>query len=186
MSKQKFFVDFDGTIVASTKAFTNTYNILYQDHPDFKPANYKNVSQYNFKCQCPLVENPLDIFEHELFFRDLEFINDNTFEVLEKLSNKYQLILATIGTPLNLAYKSLWLENKLPFIKDYILLRNNGCKMNKSVVNMDSSIFVDDIPSNLESSNADAKILFGKLYPWNSDWKDEHCLNWSVIEERFL
>jgi len=186
MSKPKFFLDFDGTIVNSTKSFANTYNILYQNFQEFKPADYTKLQQYNFRDICPLVNNPLDIFDHDLFFQYLEFINDNTYEVLEKLDRKYQVIVTTIGTPINLSKKSIWLSERLPFIKDYILLFNDGCKMDKSVVNMENGIFMDDVYSNLESSNARDKVLFGKLYDWNKNWQGEHLLTWSEIEDRFL
>ena len=44
------------------------------------------------KDQCPLVENVLDIFEHELFFKFARLINDNTYKILERLNRKYKLI----------------------------------------------------------------------------------------------
>ncbi len=186
MSRNIFFIDFDATIVDSVKQFCKVYNTLYQDHPEFKQADYHNVQQYNFKCSCPLVEKPLDIFQHHLFFKDLEFINHNTYEVLEKLNKKYQLKIASIGTPRNISFKAIWLEDNIPFIKDYVLMVNDGCKMNKSIINMENAIFLDDIPSNLKSSNAKIKFLFGKLYTWNKGWTGKHCFTWSDIEERFL
>ena len=186
MSKRKFFVDFDGTICNSTKSFANTYNILYQNHPEFKPSDYTKLQQYNFRDICPLINNPLDIFDHDLFFQYLEFINDNTYEVLEKLSKKYQLIIVTIGTPTNLSKKALFLEEKLSFIKDYVLLFNDGCKMQKDIVNMENGIFLDDVESNLRSSNARDKVLFGKRFEWNSGWEGKHLLTWSDIESEYL
>ena len=187
MSKQKLFVDFDITIVDSIKAFTDTYNILYGDHPNFVPADPNKITEYNFKCICPLIKHSEDIFKNKLFFFLLKFINENTYEVLEKLNKKYRLIVSTIGTSKNLSLKSKWLESNLPFIKDYILIKNQGCKMDKSLINMGKdSIFIDDIPSNLESSNAERKILFGKIYPWNENWQGEHCLTWKEIEQMLL
>jgi 5'(3')-deoxyribonucleotidase len=188
MNKPKFFVDFDLTIVDSIKQICKIYNILYQNHPEFKPADPNKIQQYNFKDVCPLLKTALDMFEHELFFKDLEFINHNTYEVLERLNNKYQLIVVSVGTPLNLAQKSDWLNDKLPFIKDYILLYNNGCKMDKSVVNMKGkgNIFLDDIPSNLESTNCENKYLFGKIYSWNLESQYDRCLTWNEVEKRFL
>lgn len=188
MGKPKLFVDFDGTLVNSTKAFSHAYNILYEDHPNFEPADYTKLSKYNFEDICPLVKNPLDIFENKLFFKDLEFINDNTYDVLERLNEKYQIIVVTVGTPLNLAYKALWLQENITFINDYVLLYNDGCVMNKSVVNMtgEGNVFLDDIPSNLLSVKCETKIMFGKVYPWSDGWNGDWCANWSDVEERFL
>ncbi|MCK9331017.1 MAG: hypothetical protein M0Q94_14170 [Candidatus Cloacimonetes bacterium] len=188
INKPKFFVDFDCTITDSIKAFSDTYNYRYRYHPEFKPADPNKIQRYNFEDICPLVKNALNIFEDELFFKYLKFINDNTYEVLRKLNEKYQLIICSIGTPENAAYKALYLKDKLPFIKDYILITNQNCKMDKGIVNMKDAIFMDDIPSNLISSSAKNKILFGKIYPWNKEGlnKYEHCLNWSEVEERYL
>jgi len=188
MSKPKMFLDCDSTITNSVLAYTDTYNILYANHPEFKLADPNKLQRYDLKDICPLVNNPLDIFDHDLFFKHLDFINDNTYEVLEKLNKKYQLIIVTIGTPINLSKKSLFLSERLPFIKDYVLLRNDGCKMNKSICNMKGkgNVFLDDIKSNLDSSNCETKILFGKRFDWNRNWIGSHCLTWSDIENRFL
>ena len=184
--KRKLFIDFDNTIIDTIQAYCDVYNELYCDYPNFQTAEAHLVNQYNMCDQCELVTNILDIFQHPLFFKFAEFINYNTYEVLEKLDNKYQLIICSIGIPKNLAYKALWLEKKIPFIKDYVLISNPVCKMNKSIVNMQDSVFLDDIPSNLDSSNADKKILFGKRYSWNNEWQGEWHANWSEVEERLL
>lgn len=189
MNKQKFFIDFDLTIVNSIKAYCDTYNFIYSKYPNFIPANPDAITSYNFKCICPLLQTEKDrykIWESKIFFYYIEFINENTYDVLKKLSKKYQLIITSIGTPKNISLKAKWLENKLPFIKDYILITNKDCKMDKSIVQMQDSIFLDDIPSNLESSNAKIKVLFGKIYPWNKGWQGEHCLTWKDVEEKFL
>lgn len=186
MNKQKLFTDFDLTIIDSIQAYVDVYNELYINHPNFKPADAELVNQYNMKDQCPLVDNPLDIFHHPLFFKFAEFINNNTYKVLEELNNKYQLIVCSIGTPKNISYKARWMEDNLPFIQDYVLITNPNCHMNKSIINMDGAIFLDDIPFNLDSSNAKRKILFGKKFSWNSEWNGEWCENWSEVEGKLL
>jgi 5'(3')-deoxyribonucleotidase len=189
MSKQKFFIDFDLTIVDSIKAFCDVYNAWYKYLPEFKPADPNKISSYDFKCICPLLENKEDklaIWSSSLFFDCVEFIDENTYDVLVNLNEKYQLIVCSIGTPKNIAQKAWFLKRKLPFIKDYVLLTNKDCEMNKSVVNMEEAIFLDDIPSNLESTNAETKVLFGKIYPWNKDWQGKYCLDWEDVGERFL
>lgn len=186
----KLFVDFDGTIIHTIQAYVDTYNELHCDHPNFKTAEAHLVNQYDMRDQCNLAENVLDIFEHELFFKFAELINHNTFEMLEKLSKKYKLIVCSIGTPKNLSYKALWLEKKIPFIKDYVLISNPTCKMSKSIVQMQNSLFIDDIPSNLISSNCNKedKYLFGKRYPWNDEslWKGNWCRDWTEVGEMLL
>lgn len=185
MSKQKLFVDFDLTIADSIKAFTDYYNCLYKTYPDFKPANPDKITSYDFKCICPLMPNSEKVFGKELFFNFLELMPD-AYGILKKLNDKYKIIIVSIGNPMNISKKILWIEKYLPFIKDCILITNEGCKMNKSVVNMKDSIFIDDIPSNLKSTNAERKILFGKIYPWNKGWEGEHIPNWKEIENKLL
>lgn len=192
MSKLKLFLDFDNCITNSLKAFVDTYNILYRFQPDFKPATY-DVKQYNLKDQCPLVNHVDDIFSNKKFFKNLRFINFNTKEVLKELSKDFDIIICTIGTPMNVALKSMWLSQNLPFVEQYCLVTNNyenrECVMNKSLVNMSgSTIFIDDMPDNLNSSNAKYKILFGKEYLWNKSDNPAHikCLDWSAVYDRCM
>ena len=187
MDKTKLFIDIDGTIINTIDAYCSVYNELYINHPKFKTAESTLVNQYNLKDHCPLVENVLRIFEQPLFFKFARLINDNTYEVLEKLNKKYKPIICSIGTPRNIALKAIWLEEKLPFIKDYVLITKSDCKIGKGIVNMEGSVFLDDLPENLVSSNANKKLLFGEIYPWNLGWDSrEHCLDWSEVEDRLL
>jgi 5'(3')-deoxyribonucleotidase len=63
---------------------------------------------------------------------------------------------------------------------------NEGCKMDKSIVNMEGAILIDDHTGNLETSNADMKISFGKRYSWNEDWKGIICQTWKEVETLIL
>ncbi|MFA5559535.1 MAG: hypothetical protein WDA59_08840 [Methanofastidiosum sp.] len=189
MYKQSLFIDYDLTIVNSIKAFCNVYNIWYKNHPNFIPANPNAITSYDFKCICPLLqdkEEKLAIWGSKLFFDLVEFMDNDTYPILKALNEKYKVIVCSIGIPSNIAYKAQWLEFKLKFINDYILIADKNCTMNKSMVNMENAIFLDDIVSNLESSNASKKVLFGKIYPWNKKWDGEKCLNWKEVGEKFL
>jgi len=188
--KKKLFLDFDSTIANSILSFTEFYNLVFKNEKNFKKAIADNCNQWDLKDICPLVNNPMDVFSSKLFFEQLTFM-DNAKEVLLKLSEQYELIICSIGTYDNISLKSLWIEKHLPFIKNSILIVNEGCKMNKSMVdmNIDNSIFIDDHESNLYSSNCDFKICFGKEYPWNSKWIAEgnkHCIDWLEVEKMLL
>ena len=190
MSKRKLFLDADNTITDSIKAFCESYNILYKDRPNFIPARWWEVQKWNFSDECPLLRNDdkkvNEIFESELFFKNLDFINGNTKEIIEKLCNKYEVVLVTIGTLRNIALKSMWLKENLPCIKEYIFLVNDGCKMDKSIVDMEGAIFMDDVSSNLNSSNAAIKICVGEEYSWNDDWDGLKLVNWTDIGDWLL
>ena len=190
-SKTKLFLDMDNSLTNSTKSFCESYNILYKYHKDFKPANWEEVNEWNFGDQCPILKSEtdvLEIFETPIFFKLLKLINENTYEVTRELNEKYYVIIVSIGTPINLSRKTLYLQETLPFIKDYALLYNNGIKMNKEIIKMDypESIFIDDHVSNLISSNAVNKYVFGKDYPWSKTNDYERLWNWTDVAKELL
>jgi len=181
----------DNSITNSTKSFCESYNILYKYHKNFIPADYKLVDTWNFENQCKLLKSEadvLEIFETPIFFKLLKLINDNTYEVARELNEKYHIIIVSIGTPMNLSRKALYLQETLPFIKDYALLYNENCKMNKEIIKMDypDSIFIDDHVDNLISSNAINKYVFGKDYPWSKTDDYYRLWNWTDVAEKLL
>ncbi|MDD4376451.1 MAG: hypothetical protein PHR25_06735 [Clostridia bacterium] len=187
--KQKLFIDFDNTIVNSTKAFCNIYNLRYYNHPNYIKADWQKSYLYNFGDVCPLLktkEEVENIFCSETFFSALEFVNNNTVDVIDDLSKKYQIIITSIGWPKNIALKSLWIENKLPMIKEFILINNGDCAMDKRIVDMSNGIILDDVESNLISSNADLKVCFGYKHDKNNNWLGEHCVDWEEVREKLL
>lgn len=186
MDKRNFIIDMDLTILDSIPAFCKVYNYLYQDHPDFVPADPDKITSYDFKCICPLLKTKDEIWNSHLFFEWVKLMDDNTEPVLKALNDKYNLIVCSIGTPENIACKSFWLKFNLPFIKNYFFIHNNNSNMDKSAVKTFGGIMLDDIPSNLESSDATTKVLFGKIYPWNTGWEGKHCLTWEEVGAMFL
>ena len=182
--KRTLFLDFDGTIVDTNKAFCKYYNDFYNHLPNFKVADYNKCSEWSYSDVCPLIKNDAEkIFGEEALFSNLEFF-PNAYETLEKLSKLYNLVIVSIGTYANIHHKSKWIEKNLPFIDESILLcKNKDVIMDKSVVNMQDGIFIDDVQSNLDSTNASRKILFGKRFKWNENWKGEHYLNWVEVAE---
>lgn len=192
MSKTKLFLDFDNTIVNTSSAFCEVYNDIFFSHKDFKTAKWWENTKYNFSDICPLLKEHnisiFSIFEQENFFKGLDFINGNTQEIIQKLTEKYQVIICSIGTPNNISLKSLWIEKNIPEIKECIFLTQSkdNFTMNKSMVNMESGILIDDVVSNLDSSNADLKLVFGDEYEWNTTTKYSRAYNWTAIGDILL
>lgn len=185
----KIFIDFDCTIADSVKAYCNVYNSFYKSHNGFKEADHSKVNRYDLMDQCHLVDHQETIFSHEDFFKNLEFMS-HAEEVIEKLGSKYELVICSIGTLNNISLKAGWIKNNLLFIKNVIFISsavgNNGIRMDKSSVNMNNSIFIDDHVENLLSSNAEFKICFGKEYEWNKSWTEQRCFNWKEVETLLL
>ena len=174
--KYNLFLDFDDTLVLSSKAYCDAYNIRYKRVDGFKKANYLNNKLWDFGEECPLaIERIDDMFASFEFFHVLEFMPD-AYEVLRELNEKYKIIIASVG---NISRKSLFIKEKLPFIKNSVLLVNDGVQMNKEIINMSGdSIFMDDVYSNLKSSNAALKFCFGGVKPWNEEWEGLRISNW--------
>jgi 5'(3')-deoxyribonucleotidase len=179
--KTKIFLDFDGTLVDSIKAYCSTYNTIYKQFTGFKEAVWYNVNRYDLKDECPIVKNPREIFQYKIFFKFLEFMNGNTFDILRELDKHFDIHICSIGTPENLSLKCKWLQENLFFVEKYILISNGTNKMDKSIVDMSDSIIIDDHVDNLISSNAAIKICFGEEYDWNKNWDGIRCVNWSDL-----
>ncbi|OOM70714.1 5' nucleotidase, deoxy (pyrimidine), cytosolic type C protein [Clostridium puniceum] len=185
----KIFIDFDCTISDSVKTYCNVYNLLYKEQDGFIKANHSKVNRYDLKDQCNLVEHQEDIFSSGEFFKHLEFM-PYAKEVIERLGSKYELAICSIGTLDNISLKAKWIRANLSFINNVILISNivksQGIKTDKSIVNMEDSIFIDDHSENLLSSNAKLKICFGKEYEWNKNWTGQRCLDWREVEKLLL
>ncbi|WP_051542023.1 5' nucleotidase, NT5C type [Clostridium lundense] len=185
----KIFIDFDCTIADSVKTYCNVYNSFYKERDGFKQADHNKVNRYDLKDQCHLIDHQETIFSNEEFFKRLEFM-PYAKEVIERLENKYELVICSIGTLDNISFKAKWIKNNLPFIDNVILISNvvetTGIKTDKSSINMKDSIFIDDHVENLLSSNADFKICFGKEYDWNKNWTGQRCFNWKEVEKLLL
>jgi len=189
--KPKLFCDIDNTLTSTTEAFVKTYSELYKDHPDYIIPNWENVNQWDFGDELPLLNGADDvekIFGMIELFNNLEFINHNTYKVLEKLSYKYEIILVSIGSYNNISFKSQYVKKNLPFITETIFLVNQGCKMNKELVNMlgEGNVFLEDVESNLKSVQVERKICFGVTKSWNENWMGERALDWTEVARLLL
>ena len=94
-------------------------------------------------------------------------------DYLTFLNEKYPIIIVTMGTMENLILKTNFIKQNINSkgikTKFFGLLSNLE---DKSKVNLERFLFVDDNQDNLNSSNAMVKILFEnrKDAEWNKDW----------------
>ena len=185
-TKQKLILDFDSTITDSIKAYCTTYSQLYSINPNYIKPNPDLVKQWNLQDQCFLEKHTESIFSSKLFFKNLEFF-PKAKEIIKELSNKYEIIICSIGTYNNIYHKTEWIKDNLPFIHRFIgLVDDEHCFMDKSIVNMKNAIFLDDNKNNLDSSNAELKICYGKEYPWNDKWIGLRTFDWQEVEKLLL
>ena len=179
--KKNLFLDFDGVPVNSIKAYCDVYNEVYKDHHEFKKANWIYCNDWSLEDQCPLSEKPKELFEHDEFFKRLEFY-PGAKESLEVLKDQYNIIICTMGTLHNISKKCVWIQNNMPYIKDAIFISNKDC-IDKSLIDMSGGIFIDDNSENLLASNADIKINYThvKTYSWNDNWDGLQVHNWVTL-----
>lgn len=199
-------LDYDNTIVNSNKCVVDVYNKLLQEYnvqnnTNYKLANYKNPTDYNFSNLQYLNELNVtvqDIFEMSLFFDMIEPY-EFALETIKNLSEKYELKICTVGSDKNNELKREWIKKYLPFIdldNNYIHVSMEVDKQyNKSLVDMSNSIFVDDKVDNLKRISNYEKVLsknahrIGILfkqpnirYQWQEGWNGYECFCWEDLE----
>ena len=181
--RKNIFVDFDNSLVNSLKSYCEYYKKFYGGNP-----NWRKVKRYDLSDECPLVapEDINKIFSSREFFDYLELM-PFAYEAIKLLNNKFTITICSIGTFQNLSHKSLWIERNLPFIKNAILIRNENCSMDKSIVDMGGGIILDDVAENLKTSNAKIKVLVDNNFEWNINSKfDFKSYDWYEIYEYLM
>ena len=186
MSKIKLYLDFDNTLVDSISAFCKVYSYKYRLHKDFIEPVPSLVKQWNFKDQCPLLqeEEVQDIFSSNDLFEYLKPIEDVKRVLLELQFKEFQLIVVSIGTYENISLKSTYISENFPFINDSILIVNGDGNMDKSIIK--DGFLIDDNENNLFTSKAEIKICYGRQAEWNQNWKGLRCENWLEIKKLLL
>ena len=181
---KKLILDFDNTIVDTTRAMIKSMNVYIKDVTQKVPEN-KVAYCWSFSDIFPSTHlRYVDIlFNSKQLFDNMELF-PNVFNVLKDLHEKgVQIYICTIGSYKNIKLKLDWLHENLPFV-DVIPIAQNNIVMNKAIINMENAVFLDDNCNCLNSSNADVKILYKhdnftteKNKVWNgfvaTSWEDE-------------
>lgn len=187
MSKQKLFLDFDGTMADSLQACCDVYNTTYNECTGFVKAIPDDCNRWDMKDICPLYTDVNELFFSNPVFFDVLKPMWLALCVLHNLSDKYDIIVTTIGTPRNIALKSDYIDKHFPMIKEKILLSTNGSTHDKTTVNMEGGIIIDDKLSNVATSNASKKYVFGRTHSWNENSPHMRLRTWlDVSKELYL
>lgn len=158
------YLDFDNTIVESNKKVIEILNERYgtnKSEADLKDYGYKSIHNISEK-------EKLSIFESDEFFNNLQF-KPHIIDTITKHYDKFNWVITTKGTKVNLEKKFLWLDEYWPFNMKRIGITNEDCS--KSSINMSGGIQIDDIASALDTK-ADVKILY----------KDYNDFYWQQIQ----
>ena len=181
---KKLVLDFDNSIVNTTKAMIRSMNPYIKDVTQKVDENTLSYC-WSFADIFPSTHlRYIDIlFNSKQLFDNMELF-PNVFNVLKDLHEKgVKIYVCTIGSYKNIKLKLDWLHENLPFV-DVIPIAQNDIVMNKAIINMENCVFMDDNCSCLNSSNADVKIVYKhdnftteKNRVWNgfvgTSWEDE-------------
>lgn len=178
---KKLYLDFDCTIVNTIKSIVDLYNEDFKYYKKYKYINWTNVNTWNFlECDCASPEYINTYFNQQRFYDNLEFI-DNAKEVLKRLSEKYEIVIVSMGYSPNLKGKEIWIKENIPYAK--FIGVNFKEYSDKSHIDMsDGVLYIDDNEKNL-NTNAKENICFGDLYEWNENWNGKRIYNWNELEK---
>lgn len=186
--KPTAFIDLDCTVFNTIKAVTDLYNNDFGGSPGYNKISWDKVKSYDFT---ELTSNNLvtkgylnTYFNQKRFFDIVEILPHAT-KVIDRLSKIYNIVFVSHGYDSNLKLKDIWVKAHFHYAE---FIGIDLSKYNdKSCVDMSGkgNIFIDDVPNNLYTSNAETKICFGD-YGWNDDYDNTkisgHFLNWEDAE----
>ena len=180
VSKGNIFVDFDGVITNSIKGIVDCYNEDFKHYKKFNSIDWRSINTWDFEeLECATPEYINTYFNQQRFFDKLEFM-PNAKEILEELSEDYNITIVSSGYSPNLRAKQIWIEKNLPFC-GFIGVNMKEYKDKSHVAEMRTGIFIDDSSSNLKTSNALVNICFGDEYSWNEDWDGVRLFGWRAV-----
>lgn len=186
---RKMFIDFDGVMVDHLDRVVQLYNKDCSNIHGFSSIRAEDIKTYNMtEMKYKTLDERLAYFEDERFFDKLPLM-DGLDEAIVNLykSGLYTFSIVTMGTAHNLKLKAPYIENSMRDlgVPVELILLDTSQYSNKSCIDMSGGIFLDDLGSNLETSNAKTKIVFGKRKPWNEEFRGIRLLDWYDVESYF-
>ena len=172
MKIDKIFLDFDDTMVDSSKVIVELLNRRFGTHEDVA-----NLNTWNYTNLFPTIKG----IEIEELFDSAEF-----FELLEwkegaaDFINKFHDIITIVskGNEMNLYRKEMWIRKTFPDIK-FIGIEPD---VSKSTVEMGmGDCIIDDHAENLIHSTAQMRIMFESFK--HVEWNEEF---YSVCEDKIF
>ncbi|WP_134111753.1 5' nucleotidase, NT5C type [Hypnocyclicus thermotrophus] len=177
----KIFIDIDGVLWNTEKAIVELYNKKYGYN-----ADWRDVKDWNFSPAIP-AGTPDNVI-NDLFESDEVYSGNNTYEgaveYIKKLNEEFEEVyFCTVGKNINNSKKLEMLKRLIPEVKVITISFPYKVLSDKSMINMQGAIFIDDHSSNLNSSNAKYKILFepNDIKNWNKKWEGIRLKTWKDV-----
>ena len=157
----KIYIDFDGTLFDSSQYYSNYTNIFkkhninineilnktYEKDKNFDTISKKLIKEYNLNQN--IYEELNTMYKKNYIFKDV-------IPFLEKYSQKYELILLTLG---NINYQKKKIKNSKisKYFKDIIITDKDKSNLN---IDYKNGIFIDNNPLELKKFyNSKVKYL---------------------------
>ncbi len=180
---KRIVLDFDNTLVNTTKAFVDSYKLIYGRQyldPTVYIPQWDKVNKYDFTDEIPTMDSRTKtiIFNSTKFF-DLLECYPNAEEVVNELSKEYVVDIVSICSMETIQAKEKFISTHFPNCRFQPVLYPYFS--DKSHINMENCVFVDDHAGNLETSNAAVKICFtyqGIRMDVNNNWKSWRADSW--------
>lgn len=187
--KIRLFIDADDTILESSKAFIDIVNRQDNINP---PKTYEELRDWRYQSLFPYMttKRVVEIYDSKEFFNIVK-INPDFESFYLKHENDFEWYIVTKGYKTNIEHKQKYFKKHLP--KTNVV----GCSFSskeeqnfdKSHIDMDYGIQIDDRTDSLVGTNANIKILIknDKDFYWNrEDFTNEPLYimnNWKEIIE---
>ena len=192
----KIFIDIDGVLWNTAKSIVTLYNKKYSHN-----GKWEEAMEWNFSPAIPQGTSEKIIDE---LFASYEIYKGNhtvegAVEYINKLNTEFDNVyFCTVGKNINNSQKLKMLKRLVPTVKVITISFPEEVFADKSMINMEGSIFIDDHSKNLSSSNAKYKILFEPYGEknWNKGYEGRRLKSWEevynfvrtlhIIEEKVL
>lgn len=180
---KKLILDYDNTIVNTTKAFIEAHKLIcgrnYMFNKEQEPK-WELVKRYDFLDQIPSLTPIMKVatFNSQAFYDNLEYYDDAK-EILEEISSKTDVHIVSMCSFDSAKIKGARLQKDLPKIKFQPIIF--PFYNDKSIIDMRGAVFMDDVTKNLKTSSADEKICFKYqdiTMDVNEDWKGRVMTAW--------
>ena len=184
--KIKLFLDADDTILESSRAFIDIVNKRYAIN---SPKQLKNLRDWGYRSLFPSMTNEeiVEIYDSAEFF-DTVKINSDFENFYLKHEYDFEWNIVTKGHESNIKHKEKYFKSRLPQATVIGCRFDSIEKQNfdKSHLDMNYGIQIDDRTDCLIGTNANIKILFknNQEFDWNrtydinepiyimNDWKE--------------
>lgn len=180
---RKLFLDADNTILNTTKAFIETYMLIYGRkymNKENKIPKWEKVSKYDFTDQIPslTLKEKRIVFETMVLHDKLDYY-EGAKEIINKLSKDFDIHIVSMCSLKTATLKGDKFSKDFPFVKFMPILHTNY--EDKSIVDMRNGVFIDDVAKNLITSSADVKVCMkynGIEMDINKDWNGSVITSW--------